>query len=322
MMASRDASASVRFRLASFSPRRPRLQVNATRTAAPPRIQKLWSSEAALTRMDASTAPPTIAAIELASNSPATRPSVSLGITRASTVSADHLAADEPGAADHRDDQRDGQRVAARVDELAGARECPRAHHDERQLPARGQLTVERRADQPADARGREQEAVPAGAQAERPVRVDDQLNGLGAIGELDHGDEDEERKHERRDASRPQPGQHAGPRGAAPGGRDLVPAQRGDEQRGHGESGRVGEKGRRRGRDGEQDRADRRADHDAQVLDGMQQRVGGADPRFAHQPREQRQRRRALGAPRRGGQRGQSDHQRPRGRSQRPPPP
>ena len=26
----------------------------------------------------------------------------------------------------------------------------------------------------------------------------------------------------------------------------------------------------------------------DAQVLDGMQQRVGGADPRFAHQSREQ----------------------------------
>ena len=37
--------------------------------------------------MDARTAPPTIAAIELAANSPATRPSVSLGITRASTVS-------------------------------------------------------------------------------------------------------------------------------------------------------------------------------------------------------------------------------------------
>ena len=66
MMASRDASASVRFRLASSSPRRPRAQVSATRTVAAPRIQKLERSEVALTRIDASTAPPTIAAIELA----------------------------------------------------------------------------------------------------------------------------------------------------------------------------------------------------------------------------------------------------------------
>ena len=47
--------------------------------------------------------------------------------------------------------------------------------------------------------------------------RVDDELDGLGAVGELDHGHESEERDHERRDAGRPQPRHDAGRRAAAP---------------------------------------------------------------------------------------------------------
>ena len=34
------------------------------------------------------------------------------------------------------------------------------------------------------------------------------------------------------------------------------------------------------------QERADRGADHDGQVLHGVQQGVGGTDSRLAHQPR------------------------------------
>ena len=52
-----------------------------------PRIQKLSESEVVLTSTAASTAPPIMAAIELASNSPAIRPSASRGVTRARSVS-------------------------------------------------------------------------------------------------------------------------------------------------------------------------------------------------------------------------------------------
>ena len=153
MMASRDASASVRCRLASSSPRRPTdAQDSATRTVPAPRIQKLEWSEVALTRIDARTAPPTIAAIELASNSPAMRPSVSRGVTRASTVSATTSQQTSPAPPATVTISASGQHVAARVDELARAREHRRADHDQRQTPAGRQLAVEDRADEPAGA--------------------------------------------------------------------------------------------------------------------------------------------------------------------------
>jgi hypothetical protein len=59
----------------------------------------------------------------------------------------------------------------------------------------------------------------------------------------------------------------------------------------------------------GEQDGPDRRADDDAQLLDGVQQRVGRAEARLADQARHQRERRWALRASRRGREGGEGDH-------------
>ena len=60
-----------------------------------------------------------------ASNTPTIRPSVSLGRHPRQHRLGDHLRSDEAGAAGHGDDQRDGQHVAARVDELGRARDAP-----------------------------------------------------------------------------------------------------------------------------------------------------------------------------------------------------
>ncbi len=278
-MASRDASASVRFRLASSSPRRPRLQANATRTAPAPRIQKLHSSEVALTSIDASTAPPTIAPIELASNNPAIRPSVSPGVTRASTVSATTSEQTSPAPAAAVTISARMSRSTARIHELAGAREHRRAHDNQRHSPASRQLAVEHRADETAGAGCREQEPVAAGAQVQGPVRVDDQLDGLGSVGELDRCHEGEQRDHERRDARRPQPRDDARRRAVAPGrgNRGLVSAEHREQQRRDGERTAVDDEGSRRRGERKQERADRRADHNREILHGVEQRIGGA---------------------------------------------
>ena len=262
-----------------------------------PRIQKLSESEVVLTSTAASTAPPIMAAIELASNSPAIRPSASRGVTRARSVSLTTSQQTSPAP-------------PATVTNSASARASLAAYANcvaQASTPAPTTTSVKRRlvaswplktrADEPAHARHREQDPVPARAQVERAAAVNDQLDGLRAVGELHHGHEQEQRDDERRRSRGAHPVHQPGP-GTLGSGRTRGPsAQPGEQQRRDRERARVGAE--RRGRRGhrQEERADRGADHDRQVLHGVQQRVGRPEPGLADQTREKGQHCRPLRA-------------------------
>ena len=172
MIRIREASSSVRRRLASSSPRRPRLQLSATISAPPPRIQKLSSSEVVFIEhrgehgaahhrgYPARGEQPRHAAERLARDHAREH---RLG---------DHLAGDERGAADHGRGEGEREPGAAGEDKLAAARQRAGADDHERQPPRRRQLAVEHGADQAARTRAGEQEAVAAGAEIQRLLGV------------------------------------------------------------------------------------------------------------------------------------------------------
>jgi hypothetical protein len=85
------------------------------------------------------------------------------------------------------------------------------------------------------------------------------------------------------------------------------------EQQRRDGERCRIGEEGSRCGRYGEEERPNRRTDHDGEILHGVKQRVGGTDSTLPHQAWEQRQRCRPLRARRCRRCRDDSDRQRNR---------
>ena len=140
----------------------------------------------------------------------------------------DHLAGDEAGAAEQGHQQRDRELGRPRIRELRGAEHCAGDDDDARDLRARREPRVDCRAQQPTQPGDGQQVAVAGGAGVEPARGVEDELNGLGAVGELRHGDDREERYDERRGARGVQPvhqlGAHAldlaacprGPRGAA----------------------------------------------------------------------------------------------------------
>ena len=77
------------------------------------------------TSTDAIAAPPTIDATDTASNTPITRPRTSASDDASHCRLGDDFTRDEPGAADHRRDQRDGEQIDTRVHELSEAEREP-----------------------------------------------------------------------------------------------------------------------------------------------------------------------------------------------------
>ena len=188
----------------------------------------------------------------------------------------------------------------------------PATIDDQRYPSARGQTAVDERAHQSAGARGRQQDTVAATAEPERLRGVHDELHGLGSVGEFDHRHDHDQPQRERGRAHRPQPLGQLGNPGRTPAGRSRVGTHRRDQQRRDCEGRAVRRKRDPGGGHCEQDRSDRRADEDAEILDRVQERVCRAEPDLTDQAREERHRRRLLRAPsgrRQGGERDDQRH-------------
>ena len=141
--------------------------------------------------------------------------------------------------------------------------------------------------------------AVAAGAQAEGAIRVDDQLDGLGAVGELHHRHDDEQRYDERRGARRAQPRRNVRP--PRPGSRPRRPCAGRSVAKSSAETANV--PAFTMNAAGAEATASRSAPiagpiTTAEVLHGVEQGVGGAEPTLPDQTRQQGHRRWPLRAP------------------------
>ena len=102
MTASREASASARFRLSSSSPRSPRRQSTVTRTRGDAEDDEARAERGRGRSAPARARRPHHRATDTASNTPITRPRTSAGDDAGEGRLRDHLAGDEAGAADQR----------------------------------------------------------------------------------------------------------------------------------------------------------------------------------------------------------------------------
>ena len=108
--------------------------------------------------------------------------------------------------------EREGQLVGPGVRELSEAEHDACRHHDERHSPTCRQSPVDGRAEHPTDPGRCQEVAVSFGAEPEFVLAVEHQLYRLGAVCELGHCHDDEQRDDEWRRPSREEPSRQLSP--------------------------------------------------------------------------------------------------------------